>query len=155
MALIRDIGHSLGNFKTLNKMNIDHHPKSHKNNHDSRQDKSGKKRKRSEMTTDRKDKSVELKRIPSDILEERKKAELCLKCCKCPHKWFECFSKQPVTTKTVPKKKGIQQVQDTSKDKKKHDKKDVKISAVGIEDEYRGRIIELVTDSDREYDILR
>ena len=45
-------------------------------------------------------------------------------------------------------------MQDTSKDKKKDDKKDVKISAVGMEDEYVGRIIELVTDSDEEYDIL-
>ena len=118
MALIRDIGHSLENFKTLNKMNHDHHLKSNKNSYDSRQDKSGKKRKRSEMTTDRKDKSVELKGISVDILEERKKAEMCLKCGKGPHKLFECFSKQPVTTKTVPKKKGIPQVQDTSKDKK-------------------------------------
>ena len=155
MALIRDIGHSLENFKTLNKMNQDHHPKSNKNSHDSRQDQSGKERNRSEMTTDRKDKSVELKGIPADILEERKKAEMCLKCGKGPHKWFECFSKQPVMTKTVPKKKGIPQVQDTSKDKKKDDKKEVKISAVGMEDEYGGRIIELVTDSDGEYDILR
>ena len=107
------------------------------------------------MTTDRKDKSVELKGIPSDILEERKKAEMCLKCGKGPHKWFECFSKQPVTTKTVPKKKGIPQVQDTRKEKKKDDKKDVEISAVGMEDEHGGRIIELVTDSEGEYDILR
>ena len=155
MALIRDIGHSLENFKTLNKMNHDHHSKSNKNSHDSRQDKSGKKRKRSEMTTDQKDKSIELKGIPSDILEERKKAEMCLKCGKGPHKLFKCFSKQPVTTKTVPKNKGIPQVQDTSKDKKKVDTKDVKISAVGIEDEYGGRIMELVTDSDGEFDILR
>ena len=77
-----------------------------------------------------------------------------LKCGKGPHKWYECFSKQPVTTKSVPKKKGILQVQDTSKDKKKDDQKDVKISAVSMEDEYGGRIIELVTDSDVEYDIL-
>ena len=136
-------------------MNHDHHPKSNKNSYDSRQDKSGKKRKRSEMTTYRKDKSVELKGIPADILEERNKAEMCLKCGKGPHKWFECFSKQPVTTKTVPKKKGILQVQDASKDKKKDDKKDVKISTVGMEVEYGGWIIELVTDSDGEYDILR
>ena len=118
MALVRDIGHSLENFKTLNKMNNDHHAKSNKNNYDSRQDKSGKKRKRSEMTTDRKDKSAELKGIPVDILEERKKVDMCIKCVKGPHKWYQCFSKQPVTTKTVPKKKGMPQVQDTSKDKK-------------------------------------
>ena len=66
-----------------------------------------------------------------------------------------CWCKQPVTTKTVPKKKWIPQVQDTRKDKKKDYKKDVKISAVGMEDEYGGRIIELVRDSDGEYDILQ
>ena len=80
---------------------------------------------------------------------------MCLKRGKGPHKWWECFSKQPVTTKTIPKKKGIPQVQDTSKDKKKDDKKDVKISTIGMEDEYGRRIIELVTNSDGEYDILR
>ena len=46
-------------------------------------------------------------------------------------------------------------MQDTRKDKKKDYKKDVKISAVGMEDEYGGRIIELVRDSDGEYDILQ
>ena len=46
-------------------------------------------------------------------------------------------------------------MQDTSKDKKKDERKDVKISAVGMEDEYGGQITELVTDSDGEYDILR
>ena len=70
------------------------------------------------MTTDRKDESVQLKGIPMDILEERMKAEMCFKCGKGPHKWYECFSKQPVTTKTIPEKKRIPQVQDTSKDKK-------------------------------------
>ena len=34
MALIKDISDSLENFKTLNKMNHDQYPKSHKNNHD-------------------------------------------------------------------------------------------------------------------------
>ena len=150
MALIRDIGHSPKNFRTLNKMNNDHHPKSHKNRHNSGQDMSGKKRKSSEMTTDRKDKSVELKGIPFHILEEKKKAEMCLKCGKGPYKWFKCFLKQPVTIKNVLKKKGIPQVQDTRGDKKKDDKKDVKISAVSMEDEYGGRIIELVTDRDGE-----
>ena len=93
MALIRDIGHSLENLKTLNKMNNNYHPKSLKNGHHSRQDKLGKKRKRTGMTTNRKDQSVELKEISSDMLEERKKAVMCLKCVKGPQKWFECFPK--------------------------------------------------------------
>ena len=80
MALVRDIGHSLENFKTLNKINNDPHPKSNKNSHDSRQEKSGKTRKSSEMITNMKDKSAELKGIPADILEERKMADMCLKC---------------------------------------------------------------------------
>lgn len=34
MVLIRDLGHSLNNFKTLNKINHDHHFKSNENSHD-------------------------------------------------------------------------------------------------------------------------
>ena len=67
-------------------MDHDHHLKSHKNGHESQQDKSGKKRKRSLITTDRKDKSMEFKGIPVDILEERKKVQMCLKYGKGPHK---------------------------------------------------------------------
>ena len=40
-------------------------------------------------------------------------------------------------------------------DKKQDDKKDVKISAVCMEHEYGGGIIELVTDRDVEYNILQ
>ena len=86
MALIRHIGHSLENFKTFNTMNHYHRPKSHNNTHESQQDKSRKQRKRSEMTTDRKDNSMELKVIPADILEERKQVQMCLKYGKGPHK---------------------------------------------------------------------
>ena len=75
-----------------------------------------------------------------------------LKCGKGPNKWFECFAKNPITTRTGPKKGDILQVRDTTKEDKK---KDVKISAVGREDEYRGRIIELVTDSDEDYKLLK
>ena len=46
-------------------------------------------------------------------------------------------------------------MQDTTKDEKKDDKKDVEISAVCMEDEYGARIIELVIDSNVEYNILR
>ena len=153
MALIKDISDSLENFKTLNKMNHDQYPKSHKNNHDAEKDKSRKKRKRSEMTTNRINKRVKLKGIPSNILKVRHNAEMYLKCGEGPHKGYECFFKQLVTIKTIPKKWGIPQVQGTSKDKKKDEKKDVKISAVRIEDEYGRRIIELVLYSDGEYDI--
>ena len=85
IALIRDNGHSLKNFKTLNNMHNDYHLKSYKNSHHSGQDESGKKRKTLEITTNRRDKSVELKGISWHILEERKKAEMCFKCGKGPH----------------------------------------------------------------------
>ena len=92
-----------------------------------------------------------MKGIPDDIIEERRKAELCLKCGKGPHRWFECYAKSPITNRTVPKSGNKKQ----KKDDKKKDDKDVKISAVGMVDEYGGRIIELVTDSDGDYDLLK
>ena len=158
MALLRDIGHNLENFKILNKSHQDPKPQNKNgyqnkgNNNSNTGGQRGKKRGRTEISTDRKERSVELKGIPDDIIAERKKAEMCLKCGKGPHRWFECFAKNPITTRTVPKKGGIPQVRDTTK---KEDKKDVKISAVGKEDEYGGRIIELVTDSDGNYQLLK
>ncbi|KAH0613226.1 uncharacterized protein H6S33_009606 [Morchella sextelata] len=48
-----------------------------------------------------KDKAVELKGIPGDILEERMKAEVCLKCGKSRHKWTDCWSKQPTVVRVA------------------------------------------------------
>jgi hypothetical protein len=48
-----------------------------------------------------KDKSVELKGIPKKLLDERGDANKCFKCGKDNHKWLECWSKEPVTTKVV------------------------------------------------------
>jgi len=156
MSLLRDIGHSLENFRALNKTQQSHPQKENKGfqnngNRNGNKNENGK-RGRGEISTDWKEKSVELKGIPADIIAERKKANMYLKCGKGPHKWFECFAKEPITTKTIPKKKGIPQVQDTSKP---NTNKDVKISAVGLEDEHGGRIIELVTDSEGEYELLK
>ena len=77
---------------------------------------------------------------------------MCLKCEKGPHKWFKCYAKNPITTRMVPKKCGVPQVRDTSKKPKTEE---VKISVVGMEDEYGGRIIELVTDSEGDYELLK
>jgi hypothetical protein len=44
-----------------------------------------------------KDKLVELKGISKKLLGERGDANMCLKCGKNNHKWFECWSKEPVT----------------------------------------------------------
>jgi hypothetical protein len=152
MALLRDIGHNLENFKLFNKIQHNHPQKENTNKKgNGNGNGNGKKRGRTEISTDRKERSVELKGISKEILDERQKAKMCLKCGKGPHKWFECFAKEPITTRTVPKVKGVPQVKDT----RKEDKKDVKISAVGMVDEHGGRIIELVTDSEGEYKLLR
>jgi hypothetical protein len=155
MAMLRDIGHNMETFKFLSKPHQENPSKPQKSfqkGNGNPPTNTGKKRGRKEISTDRKEKSVELKGIPEDLIAERKKADMCLKCGKGPHKWYECWAKSPVTTRTTPKKGGVPQVRDTSK---KDDKKEVKISAVGMEDEHGGRIVELVTDSDGEYDLLR
>ena len=77
---------------------------------------------------------------------------MCLKCWKGPHKWLECYAKNPIMTRTVPKEGDVPQVRDTSKKQKTEE---VKISAVGIEDEYGERIIQLVTDSEGDYELLK
>ena len=103
------------------------------------------------MSTDRKGKSVELEGILDDIIEERRKSELCLKCGMGPYRWFEYYAKSPITNRTVLKSGNKKQ----KKDDKKKDNKDLKISAVGMVDEYGGRIIKLFTDSDGDYDLLK
>ena len=55
-------------------------------------------------------------------------------------------------TKTVPNTGGVTLVQDTS-NKQKMD--DVKISAVGMEDEYGGRIIKPITEREGDYELLK
>jgi len=105
-----------------------------------------------EQASEWKDKDSELAGIPAEILEERKKADVCLKCGKGTHKWYECWSKSPVTTKVVAMKR---QQSGKKKDEKK-DKKEVKISAVRTSepDEHGGRIMELIEDSDGDYGLL-
>ena len=46
---------------------------------------------------DFKDRDTELRGIPSSVIEERKKASVCLKCGKPNHTWFKCFTRDPVT----------------------------------------------------------
>ena len=158
MALLRDIGHNLENFKMLNKTNHDPKPKTQNgyqnrsNNNNTGGGQRGKKRGWGQISTNRKDHAVELKGIPEDIIAERKKADMCLKCWKGPHKWFECYAKNPIMTRTVPKEGDIPQVWHTSKKQKTEE---VMISVVGMEDEYGGRIIQLVTYSEGDYKLLK
>ena len=46
---------------------------------------------------DFKDRDTELREILSLVIEERKKASVCLKCGKPNHTWFKCFTKDSVT----------------------------------------------------------
>ena len=82
---------------------------------------------------------VELKGIPEDILKERTEADDCQKCGKTRHKWFECWTKEPVTSWT-------------SSGKASQSKKDVKIAALGEESTTSERIMEI--DSESDYEIL-
>ena len=92
-----------------------------------------------------------MKGIPDNIIEERRKAELCLKCGKRPHRWFECYAKSPITNRTIPKSGNKKR----KKDDKKKDDKDVKISTIGMVDEHGRRIMKLVTDSEGDYNLLK
>ena len=141
MAPLRDIGRNLKNFKAYNKPNHDPKPKTQNgyqnrgNNNNTRGGERGKKCGHGQIGTNRKDCAVELKEIQEDIIAERKTADMCLMYENGPHKWFECYAKNPVVTRTVLKKGGVPQVRDTSK---KQNTEEVKISAGGIEDEYLG-----------------
>ena len=121
MSLLRDIGHNLENLKVLNKTNHDPKPKTqngYQNNSNHNNTGAGHRGKmcgQGQISKDRKDRAVELKRIPEVIIGKRRKANMCLKCGKGPHKWFDCYAKNPIRTRTVPKKGGVPQVWDTLK----------------------------------------
>ena len=154
MALLKDIEHGVVNFRVFTNQTNDPKPKNQNwyqskgNNNNTRGGQSGHKRGQGQISTDKKDCVVELKGIPEHIIAERQMADMCLKCEKGPYKWFEYYVKNLITTRTVPKKGGVPQVRDTSKKQKTEE---VKISAVGIQDEYGGSIIELVTDRKADY----
>lgn len=163
MAALRDLGHQIEEYKfrTKKSSGADHH--SSQSNHPASQKRKreggnlrggeapqgGNKKPRSGgKPKEWKDREAELKGIPRDILDERASAENCLKCGKANHKWFECYTKEPVTKRvTAFKKSGIPKVQAT--------KGDVKISAVKSAEESEGRIVELVEDSDGDYVLLK
>ena len=92
MALLRDIGHNLESFHVLNKTNYDPKPKTQNgyqnrgNNNSTGGGQRGKKRGQSQIITDRKNRAIEFKGIPKDIIAEKKKADMCLKCGKGPYK---------------------------------------------------------------------
>ena len=80
-----------------------------------------------------------MKGIPKDILKERREADDCQKCGKTGHKWFEYWTKEPVTRRT-------------SCGKASQSKKDVKIAVLGEESTTSERIMEI--DSESDYELL-
>ena len=80
-----------------------------------------------------------MKGIPEDILKERREADDCQTCGNIGHKWFECWTKEPVTRRTSSGKVSLS-------------KKDVKIAVVGEESTTSERIMEI--DSESDYELL-
>ena len=107
MALIRDIGYKMENFKVLNKNPQTNNMNQTKGSGKKDNEEGNKKWGHSEISTHWKKKSVELKGIWKEILNERKKVKMYLKYDNGPHKWYEWFAKEPITTKTIAKIKEI------------------------------------------------
>jgi hypothetical protein len=100
-----------------------------------------------------KDKSVELKGIPKKLLDERGDVNNCLKCGKDNHKWFECWSKEPVTTKVAAGAK--RKAQKEPKEEKAEDKPPKKSKTASAKKEKKAvtaaishNIIEVSEDED-------
>jgi len=94
-----------------------------------------------------KDEAVELKGIPKEILEERRQARKCQKCGKPNHKWVDCYTKAPVTTRTIAGTKRGSDGSDSSKGSKK-----AKTAAAQAQPESpaavaSGRVIEIPGDA--------
>lgn len=111
-----------------------------------------------------KDRSEELKGIPKSELEFREKHERCLKCGKENHKWFDCWTKDPVVGKAAGAKRKAREepkretLEDRPSKKSKSSvasseaKKEEKATAAGVASG-PGRIIELPESDDEEMDI--
>ena len=86
IALLSDIGYRLENFGVLNKQTNDLKPKSQNgdqnkgNNNNTGRGQRIKKRGQGQISTDRKDRAVECKEIPEDIIVEHNKTDMCFKC---------------------------------------------------------------------------
>ena len=145
IALLREMGHRMEDYNRTkqpgestqkHETSTDRNPKrGSEQKHKPR----GKKefRKDKGKKTEWKERTVELKGIPEEVLRERKEADDCQKCGKHGHKWFECWTKEPVTKKFTGKA---------------FNKKDVKIAALGEDSRTTERIMNV--DSESEYELL-
>lgn len=116
LALLRDMGHAMEDVHRQN-------PKGHgsngsKGNQTQGQQSQGKGKdkakkgksaagsqkksdKKPNTKPERKDKDEMLKGISKDLLDERFKDEVCQRCGKPNHRWYECWSKDPTTTRVT------------------------------------------------------
>ena len=146
IVLLKEMGHRMEDY---NRTKQDHaHSKQDKTiDHNSKwgSDQKYKPRDKKEFRKDKgkkvdwKERTVELKGIPADILKERRELDDCQKCGKTGHKWFECWTKELVTRRT-------------SSGKASQLKNNVKIAALGEELTTLERIMEI--DSESDYELL-
>lgn len=127
MAMLRDMGHVLEDWERHHKKSTSQGGKSNgkekgqgsKPNPASKPaDKASSSKDKPKKDSTWKDKSVELKGIGKDVLDQRAKDKLCLKCGKKNHSWFECFTKEPVTQKVASSKKRKAEDSDEKSEKK-------------------------------------
>ena len=99
-----------------------------------------------------KERDEHLKGISKEILEKRKQAKVCQKCGKGTHKWFECYTKTPVTSRVVA---GTKRGRD--EDGPKSRAKKAKTAAVKNEEKPAvvagGQILEEIHGSEDEFDV--
>jgi hypothetical protein len=88
---------------------------------------------------------VELKGIAKKLLDERGDANKCLKCGKDNHKWFECWSKEPVTTKVAAGAK--RKAQKEPKEEKAEDKPSKKSKTASAKRRSRQLLLRYLTTS--------
>ena len=145
IALLREMGHRIEDYNRTKqqgestqkyKTSMDRNPK---RGSEQKYKPRGKKefRKDKGKKIEWKERMVELKEIPEEVLKERKEADDCQKCGKHGYKWFECWIKEPVTKKFTSKV---------------FNKKDVKIAALGEDSRTTERIMNV--DSESEYELL-
>ena len=93
---------------------------------------------------------VELKGIPTKVVEERLKDEKCLKCGKQGHKWTECWCKVPVTHRVSSTKRSMDGVGGKSKQAKTAGATEAKVEPASAAS---GRIIEIPDSVDDDLDL--
>ena len=113
LALLRDMGHQLEDWyrtrKGQNKGNQPKKPQPPQQNkgkpdgqpHPTTNKPKGQRQERKGGNPDRQTREEALKGIPKNIVDDRTKDGVCLKCGKPNHRWSECWSKDPTVTKVV------------------------------------------------------